>query len=51
MSTNKINRTELSKMSLFTSAATFLIKSFSYDAIISANITKHETKSWADFLF
>ena len=46
MSSNKINRTELSKMSLFTSAATFLIKSFSYDVIISANITKHETKSF-----
>ena len=32
-------------MNLFTCATTFVIKSFSYNVIISANTTKHETKS------
>lgn len=34
-------------MNLFTCATTFVIlKSFSYNVIISANTTKHETKSF-----
>ena len=33
-------------MNLFACATTFVIKSFSYNVIISANTTKHETKSF-----